>query len=620
MKKKLLWGASGALILIMAMLGCQTAKPALVTPAESAIQVEKSGFSPAGATGQNSIDISLLYGNGDAIKSWKVELSSTGKVQKTWTGDSTYLPASLTWDGKNDTGAMSPEGTYTAKLSIDYASKYQSVSEESKSFVLDITPPTGTIALDPAQFTPSENGVEGPVTLTINASSALAHMDSWSLDVLDAAGGLVKNWSGQWPNTSASWDGSSMNGGFVTPSTTYQASATVRDEYGNSSQLKASIPVAALAQKAPVVAAQPPAPPPPPPPPPPKPGQLAVVAQSPGFSPNGDIADTISFQLGYSHPSAVVSWKVSIDASGAGTQKTYSGDGSNLPASIAWDGKSDTGTMSPEGVYTASLAVDYGTAFSPGSATSQSFVLDLTPPTGTISLSSDLFSPIESANTISLKLTAASKLAKIDSWTMDIYDPGGNVFRSFAEKWPSDTAVWDGKGTKGDMVQSAEDYPVVAKIRDQFGNIGMAKATVPIDILVEKTATGYRILASRIFFKAFTADYKDVPPELAQQNMARLDALAAKLKKFPEYKIKMIGHAVMIFWDNPARGREEQRAILIPLSKARAEAVKAALVDRGLDAGRFTTDGVGASDQLVPDSDYKDRWQNRRVALFLEKE
>jgi outer membrane protein OmpA-like peptidoglycan-associated protein/flagellar hook assembly protein FlgD len=610
MKEYILGGSGIALVLLMVMLGCQTAKPALVAPAESAIQVEKSGFSPTGVAGQNSIELSLLYGNGDVIKTWKVELTSAGTAQKTWTGDSKYLPASLTWDGKNDTGAMAPEGTYTAKLSIDYASKYQSVSEESKSFVLDITPPTGTIAMDPAQFTPSENGVQSPMTLTINASSALAHMDSWSLDVLDPAGGLVKNWSGQWSNTTANWDGSSMNGGFVTPATTYQATATVRDEYGNSSQLKANISVAALPKKAPVVAQAPP-----------KPGQLAILAQSPGFSPNGDKTnDTITFLMGYGQPTAVVSWKVSIAASGIGTQKTYSGDGANLPASIDWDGKSDSGAMSPEGTYMASLAVDYGAAFSAGKAISQSFVLDVSPPTGTISLSSALFSPIESANTISLKLTASSKLAKIDSWTMDIYDPGGNVFTSFTKKWPSDTAVWDGKGINGDMVQSAEDYPVVAKVRDQFGNIGTVKATVPIDILVEKIATGYRILASRIFFKAFTADYKDVPPELAQQNMARLDALAAKLKKFPDYKIRMIGHAVMINWDKPEAGREEQQAILIPLSKARAEAVKAALVDRGLDAGRFTTEGVGASDQLVPDSNYKDRWQNRRVALFLDKE
>jgi len=235
-------------------------------------------------------------------------------------------------------------------------------------------------------------------------------------------------------------------------------------------------------------------------------------------------------------------------------------------------------------------------------------------------LSDALFSPIESSTTISLKVSASSKLAKIDSWTMDIYDPGGNVFRSFTNKWPADTAVWDGKGTSGEMVQSAEDYPVVAKIRDQFGNVGTVKASVPIDILVEKTATGYRILASRIFFKAYTADYQDVPAEVARQNMDRLDALAAKLKKFPDYKIRLVGHAVMIHWDNKRLGDIEQRDILLPLSKARSEAVMKALVDRGLDASMFTTEGVGASDQLVPDSDSKDRWQNRRVAFFLERQ
>ena len=160
-------------------------------------------------------------------------------------------------------------------------------------------------------------------------------------------------------------------------------------------------------------------------------------------------------------------------------------------------------------------------------------MLDITPPTGTISLSSPLFSPIESSNTISLKLTASSKLAKIDSWTMDIFDPGGNVFRSFTSKWPSDTAGLGRQGSSGEMVQSAEDYPVVAKIRDQFGNVGTVKATVPIDILVEKSRNGYRILASRIFFKAFTADYKDVPPELAKQNMERLDALDREAEEVP---------------------------------------------------------------------------------------
>ena len=610
MKNYLLRGAGVAVFLLAAILGCQTAKPALVTPAESSVEVEKSGFSPAGAPGQTSIDISLLYGNGDAIKSWKVEVATAGMVMKSWTGDASYLPANLNWDGKGNSGTMASEGPYTAKLSIDYASKYQSVSVESRSFVLDITPPTGTVVLDPPQFTPVENGVAGPMKLTINASSALARMDSWSLDVFDVAGGLVQSWSGQWPNASTSWDGSSMSGGFVRPGAVYTAVATVRDEYGNSAKLKSDVAVAQLQKAAPV-----------PPPVPPKPGVPSIVAQGLGFSPNGDqIADTIAFALGYGSSSSVTTWKATIVDSSGGTQKTWSGDGSNRPEHLVWDGKTDGGPTAPEGAYTAALAVNYGSAFTPATATSASFLLDVTPPTGTISLSSPLFSPIESSDRITLTLAASSKVAKIDSWTMDIYDPGGSVFRSFSAKWPAAAAVWDGKSTMGEMVQSAEDYPVVAKVRDQFGNVGIVKATVPIDILVEKTATGYRILASRIFFKAFTADYTDVPPELAAQNKSRLDALDAKLKKFPGYNTKLVGHAVMVFWDDPARGAVEQKDILIPLSKARADAVQAALVERGLDKARLTTEGVGASDQLVPDSNYKERWQNRRVALFLERE
>ena len=44
-----------------------------------------------------------------------------------------------------------------------------------------------------------------------------------------------------------------------------------------------------------------------------------------------------------------------------------------------------------------------------------------------------------------------------------------------------------------------------------------------------------------------------------------------------------------------------------------------ALVMKGLEPSTFTTTGVGASDQLVPDSNLADRWRNRRVAFFLDK-
>ena len=147
---------------------------------------------------------------------------------------------------------------------------------------------------------------------------------------------------------------------------------------------------------------------------------------------------------------------------------------------------------------------------------------------------------------------------------MEIDDPEDHPFQTFEAKWPTKTAVWNGKGLNGDLVVSAEDYPVLVKVRDEYGNVGELKSVVPVDILVEKTPTGYRIVSSRIFFKPYTADYQDVRPDLAAHNMRRLDDMAAKLKRFPAYTIKLVGHAVMIHWDDKALGEIEQRDVLLP--------------------------------------------------------
>ena len=409
--KYILRGAGTAVFLLAVILGCQTAPTALVTPAVSTIQVESSGLSPNDAIGPNkTIDISVLFGNPEAVKTWKIEALSAGMVRRTWTSDASYLPASFSWDGTNDNGTMAPEGTYTLKLSVDYVATYTSATAGSRNFILDITPPTGSIAMDPPRFTPRANGVSGPVTFTINARSELARMDSWSLDVYDASGGLVNHWGGEWPKSSVVWDGSSMGGGVLTPDAEYRVVATVRDEYGNSSLLKNDIAVASL--PAPVT-------------PVPEPRNPSIVALNAGFSPNGDnVVDTMTLALRYGQRAAVSSWTVTVSRFGEGARKTWNGDGSLLPSRLVWDGKTASGDMAPEGTYTATFNVNYGIAFTAGTATSSSFVLDLTPPTGTISLSSELFSPIESSNTITLKLDASSKLGKVDSWTMDIYDSG----------------------------------------------------------------------------------------------------------------------------------------------------------------------------------------------------
>ena len=206
------------------------------------------GLLPDGRGGQNSIEISLLFGNGDAIKSWKVDVSSSGTVQKTWTGDAKYLPASLTWDGKDrfrlDGSGRHLHGEALHRLRVEVPVRHpRKAGASCWTSRRRRAPSPSTRASSPRGRT----GSTGPVTLTINASSALAHMDSWSLDVFDAAGGVVKNWSGQWPNASGHV-GRLVDERRIRarPARSYTAVATVRDEYGNSAKLKTDVAVAAL--------------------------------------------------------------------------------------------------------------------------------------------------------------------------------------------------------------------------------------------------------------------------------------------------------------------------------------------------------------------------------------
>ncbi len=149
MKSYAIWAAG--VVLVAALLACKTtppAQPAAVAPAaltaapQSAIQPAADGLAPAGSPGHETLGLGLTFGGADQVKSWKLEIENTAGTVKSWTGDGTSLPSSVSWDGTNDSGAAAPEGSYTARLSVDYQKTYESSSAESPSFVLDLTPPT----------------------------------------------------------------------------------------------------------------------------------------------------------------------------------------------------------------------------------------------------------------------------------------------------------------------------------------------------------------------------------------------------------------------------------------------------------------------------------------------
>ena len=109
----------------------------------------------------------------------------------------------------------------------------------------------------------------------------------------------------------------------------------------------------------------------------------------------------------------------------------------------------------------------------------------------------------------------------------------------------------------------------------------------------------------------------NVPAEQAEQNLQTLDRLAQVLGRFPDRSIRLEGHAVQVLWADPVRAATEQSDVLLPLSLARADAIRAALIDRGVQANRMTTFGYGGSLPVVPHSDLDNRWKNRRVEFVL---
>ena len=82
-----------------------------------------------------------------------------------------------------------------------------------------------------------------------------------------------------------------------------------------------------------------------------------------------------------------------------------------------------------------------------------------------------------------------------------------------------------------------------------------------------------------------------------------LDRAVEVLKKFPDVRVKIIGHTDDI-------GTPEFN---LDLSRRRAEAVKKYLVDAGIDGGRIETEGRGNTQPLVPNDSEANRAKNRRI-------
>jgi hypothetical protein len=99
----------------------------------------------------------------------------------------------------------------------------------------------------------------------------------------------------------------------------------------------------------------------------------------------------------------------------------------------------------------------------------------------------------------------------------------------------------------------------------------------------------------------FASDQSTIPADAS----ALLDDIATSLKNFPDWGLRIVGHT-------DATGDPEHNEAL---SLDRANAIKAALVERGIKAERLLTAGDGENRPVAPNKTREGRALNRRVEL-----
>jgi flagellar hook assembly protein FlgD/outer membrane protein OmpA-like peptidoglycan-associated protein len=547
-------------------------------------------FSPNGDGVKDKVRIIPSLRVTAGVDTWTfIVRDAAGTSVRTFSGRS-KAPDETTWDGIDDAGKHAPDGQYTAALEVNYVNGNKSKAE-SNIFFIDTHSPQIDVSADAMLFSPTADSRLQGVTIKQSSSDE----DLWEGEMRGADGQRIRGWFWKGKAADFTWDGKDDNGNLM-PDGYYTYVVKAQGKGGNSATKELrGIQIDT------------------------RPTPVYVTAASNGFSPNGDgFKDDITFTMLVSVKDGVKSWTLSMVEAAAGEQKIFTG-ASPVLSSVTWDGKDKAGLKAaPDGLYTAILKVEYLKG-NVSTAKSAPFRLGVAQPKVDLSMQGLPFSPDNDG--VNDELAIALKVddpVPIDSWGIVINDPESHSFTSFNGKGaPSEKIIWNGMSSSGELVQSAEDYSLVFTIKDELGNSATMKKVVPVDILVIKDGDVYKVRIASITFKADSPDYVNVDSEKALKNTDTIKRLADIFKKYSKYKIQIEGHANLVNWNNAAKAKVEQEQELIPLSKQRADAIRAALIAQGIEPARITTIGIGAAKPLVAFSDLDNIWKNRRVEFVL---
>ncbi|MDH7483956.1 MAG: OmpA family protein, partial [Spirochaetales bacterium] len=218
-------------------------------------------------------------------------------------------------------------------------------------------------------------------------------------------------------------------------------------------------------------------------------------------------------------------------------------------------------------------------------------------------------------------------------WKLEIFEiPNGDAETSAGHQDPrlfidwSGTGlppwqiVWDGRDVKHVNVESATSYEARFTWWNEVDERQELSAKLSTGLLIRKEGDKLKISVSSVIFRANHADFTGLPASVVENNYRVVAQIARILRKYPDYHIRIEGHANNVgkmIGASPDRVRKEELEEVWPLSTARARKIHAMLVAMGVDPSRLYIEGFGSSEPRFSFTDEQNRWKNRRVEFVL---
>ncbi|HUX12115.1 MAG TPA: FlgD immunoglobulin-like domain containing protein, partial [Spirochaetia bacterium] len=452
-------------------------------PTSLTLSANPLSISPNGDGVQDTTVITPDAGLNSAMDSWNISIhNSSGAVVRSYSGTQA-LPPTLIWNGADTAGSTVPDGTYSITARLSYR-KGNLVEMTGPSIVVDTVAPSVSVTTDVPVFSPDGDGYRDTILLKQTSSTE----DLWQGKISNSSGNVIRTFSWKGKVQDLVWDGRDAAGNVV-PDGLYSYSVSATDRAGNSGS--AELPEIRVDTR---------------------PTPVSLKVDTSAFSPNGDgVLDVLHFSPLLKVNSGIATWSLAVNSAAGEAVRRWTGTGS-VPAVIPWDGKTDGGGVAAEGRYVGVLSVVYEKG-NRETAKTGDLLLDVTPPSATVTASPSIFSPNGDGrqDTVRIVQSGSTEVA----WSGKITDAAGKTVRtySFGQK-PDPSIMWDGRSDSGVLLPNGT-YVYRLSATDEAGNVGTSN---PVSIVLEVRDTPVSISRTPGAFSPNGDGVKDsvtISPKLA---------------------------------------------------------------------------------------------------------